>query len=201
MTTQTRLEDTNLAALISSKILHDLAGQIGAINNGLELLEEENDEDTRYYALELISEQRKSSLGATGFSPAGLWRLVEPWRGCPAGPCRAGGTPLYRERQAAAALAGQLAGHGQGECEDAARRPVGRAHVAARGRRFLCGDPGERFQKARARTLQAGHRLPWQVGADLGRRGGDFRGERGEGGRYQACGGLLRFAPCGSGPL
>ena len=38
------LEDTALAALISSKICHDLAGQIGAINNGLELLEEENDE-------------------------------------------------------------------------------------------------------------------------------------------------------------
>ena len=54
MTAHTRIEDTTLAALISSKICHDLAGQIGAINNGLELLEEENDEDTRYYALELI---------------------------------------------------------------------------------------------------------------------------------------------------
>ena len=50
------LEDTTLAALISSKICHDLAGQIGAINNGLELLEQENDADARYYALELIHE-------------------------------------------------------------------------------------------------------------------------------------------------
>jgi histidine phosphotransferase ChpT len=61
MTTHTRLEDTTLAALISSKILHDLAGQIGAINNGLELLEEENDEDTRYYALELIQNSAKAA--------------------------------------------------------------------------------------------------------------------------------------------
>ena len=67
MTTQTRLEDTTLAALISSKICHDLAGQIGAINNGLELLEEENDEDTRYYALELIHNSAKAAWAQLDF--------------------------------------------------------------------------------------------------------------------------------------
>ncbi len=67
MTTQTRLEDTTLAALISSKICHDLAGQIGAINNGLELLEEENDEDTRYYALELINNSAKAAWAQLDF--------------------------------------------------------------------------------------------------------------------------------------
>ena len=67
MTSQTRLEDTALAALISSKILHDLAGQVGAINNGLELLEEENDEDTRYYALELIHNSAKAAWAQLDF--------------------------------------------------------------------------------------------------------------------------------------
>jgi histidine phosphotransferase ChpT len=67
MTAQTRLEDTALAALISSKILHDLAGQVGAINNGLELLEEENDEDTRYYALELIHNSAKAAWAQLDF--------------------------------------------------------------------------------------------------------------------------------------
>ncbi|MGO9487039.1 MAG: histidine phosphotransferase family protein [Rhodomicrobium sp.] len=67
MTAQTRLEDTTLAALISSKICHDLAGQIGAINNGLELLEEENDEDTRYYALELIHNSAKAAWAQLDF--------------------------------------------------------------------------------------------------------------------------------------
>jgi histidine phosphotransferase ChpT len=62
------LEDTALAALISSKICHDLAGQIGAINNGLELLEEENDEDTRYYALELIQNSAKAAWAQLDFN-------------------------------------------------------------------------------------------------------------------------------------
>jgi histidine phosphotransferase ChpT len=68
MTTHGLLEDTTLAALISSKICHDLAGQIGAINNGLELLEEENDEDTRYYALELIQNSAKAAWAQLDFN-------------------------------------------------------------------------------------------------------------------------------------
>ena len=67
MTATAILEDTTLAALISSKICHDLAGQIGAINNGLELLEEENDEDTRYYALELIQKGVRMNAIAPGY--------------------------------------------------------------------------------------------------------------------------------------
>nr|WP_251133873.1 histidine phosphotransferase family protein [Rhodomicrobium sp. Az07] len=66
--TDARLEDTALAALISSKICHDLAGQIGAINNGLELLEEENDEDTRFYALELIQNSAKAAWAQLDFN-------------------------------------------------------------------------------------------------------------------------------------
>jgi histidine phosphotransferase ChpT len=67
MTANATLEDTTLAALISSKICHDLAGQIGAINNGLELLEEESDEDTRYYALELIHNSAKAAWAQLDF--------------------------------------------------------------------------------------------------------------------------------------
>jgi len=48
------LDDLNFTAFMSSKICHDLVGPVGAISNGLELLEEETDEDTRNYALELI---------------------------------------------------------------------------------------------------------------------------------------------------
>jgi histidine phosphotransferase ChpT len=68
MTANAILEDTTLAALISSKICHDLAGQIGAINNGLELLEEENDEDTRFYALELIQNSAKAAWAQLDFN-------------------------------------------------------------------------------------------------------------------------------------
>lgn len=48
------LDDLHLTAFMSSKICHDLVGPVGAINNGLELLEEETDEQTRAYAFELI---------------------------------------------------------------------------------------------------------------------------------------------------
>ena len=48
------LDDLHFTAFMSSKICHDLVGPVGAISNGLELLEEETDEDTRAYALELI---------------------------------------------------------------------------------------------------------------------------------------------------
>ncbi len=68
MTAHAPLEDTTLAALISSKICHDLAGQIGAINNGLELLEEESDEDTRFYALELIHNSAKAAWAQLDFN-------------------------------------------------------------------------------------------------------------------------------------
>jgi histidine phosphotransferase ChpT len=46
--------DLELAALISSKICHDLIGPVGNINNGLEILDEEEDTEARTYALDVI---------------------------------------------------------------------------------------------------------------------------------------------------
>ena len=46
--------DLELAALISSKICHDLIGPVGNINNGLEILDEEDDAQSRTYALDVI---------------------------------------------------------------------------------------------------------------------------------------------------
>jgi len=54
MTVKPVLADIQLTAFMSSRICHDLVGPIGAISNGLELLEEETDEDTRAYAQEVI---------------------------------------------------------------------------------------------------------------------------------------------------
>jgi len=54
MTVKPVLVDIQLTAFMSSRICHDLVGPIGAINNGLELLEEETDEDARAYAQEVI---------------------------------------------------------------------------------------------------------------------------------------------------
>jgi histidine phosphotransferase ChpT len=54
MAAEVLLDDLHFTAFMSSKICHDLVGPVGAINNGLELLDEETDEQTRAYALELI---------------------------------------------------------------------------------------------------------------------------------------------------
>jgi len=54
MTVKPVLADIQLTAFMASRICHDLVGPIGAINNGLELLEEETDEETRAYAQEVI---------------------------------------------------------------------------------------------------------------------------------------------------
>src|SRR6476659_10300534 len=48
-----------LAALLCSRVCHDLISPVGAIVNGLEVLEEEKDEATKEFALDLI----KSSAG------------------------------------------------------------------------------------------------------------------------------------------
>jgi histidine phosphotransferase ChpT len=46
--------DLELAALISSKICHDVIGPVGAIYNGLEILDEDDDAEAKSYALDVI---------------------------------------------------------------------------------------------------------------------------------------------------
>jgi len=48
----------DLAALLCSRVCHDLISPVGAIINGLEVLEEDKDEETKAFALDLI---RKSA--------------------------------------------------------------------------------------------------------------------------------------------
>ncbi len=49
-----QLVDLDLAALISSRICHDVISPVGAISNGLEVLDEEHDDEVRDYAMDLI---------------------------------------------------------------------------------------------------------------------------------------------------
>ncbi|MEM8538982.1 MAG: histidine phosphotransferase family protein [Pseudomonadota bacterium] len=52
--TAAQLSDIELAALVSSKICHDVIGPVGAIHNGLEILDEDDDADAKSYALDVI---------------------------------------------------------------------------------------------------------------------------------------------------
>src|SRR3546814_17345477 len=55
------VESIDFAALLCSRLCHDLLSPIGALNNGLELLADENDPEMRARCLELLSESARTS--------------------------------------------------------------------------------------------------------------------------------------------
>src|SRR5258705_2801965 len=81
--------DLEIAALISSKICHDVIGPVGAICNGLEILDEDDNAEAKSYALDVIrnvTEQASARLqfarfafGAAGSAGAAidLWAAAK----------------------------------------------------------------------------------------------------------------------------
>ena len=55
------LEALDLAALLCSRVCHDLISPVGAIVNGLEVLEEDKDEETKTFALDLIKKSAQQA--------------------------------------------------------------------------------------------------------------------------------------------
>lgn len=55
------IESLDLAALMCSRVCHDVISPVGAIVNGLEVLEEENDESMKAFALDLIRKSAKQA--------------------------------------------------------------------------------------------------------------------------------------------
>jgi histidine phosphotransferase ChpT len=60
-TSSTDIAALDLAALLCSRVCHDLISPVGAIVNGLEVLEEDKDEETKTFALELIKKSAKQA--------------------------------------------------------------------------------------------------------------------------------------------
>jgi len=58
----TELGALDLAALLCSRVCHDIISPVGAINNGLEVLDEDNSEEMKTFAFDLI---RKSARQAS----------------------------------------------------------------------------------------------------------------------------------------
>jgi len=54
MSVPVTLESLDLAALLCSRVCHDLISPVGAVVNGIEVMEDDADEQTRTFALELI---------------------------------------------------------------------------------------------------------------------------------------------------
>src|SRR5258705_12233601 len=61
MSAPINLESLDLAALLCSRVCHDLISPVGAIVNGLEVLEEEKDEETKTFALDLIKKSARNA--------------------------------------------------------------------------------------------------------------------------------------------
>src|SRR6201986_1012276 len=55
------LEGLDLAALLCSRVCHDLISPVGAIMNGLEVMDEGKDEETSKFAMELIKKSARTA--------------------------------------------------------------------------------------------------------------------------------------------
>src|SRR5258707_578124 len=55
------MDNLDFAALLCSRVCHDLISPVGAIVNGIEVLEDDNDESTRVFALELIKKSARTA--------------------------------------------------------------------------------------------------------------------------------------------
>ncbi len=59
--TQFSLEPLDLAALLCSRVCHDVISPVGAIVNGLEMMEDEKDADMRSFAMDLIKKSAETA--------------------------------------------------------------------------------------------------------------------------------------------
>ncbi len=76
------LTPLDLAALLCSRVCHDAVGPVGAIVNGLELLDEDDSAETREMALELIRKSaRQASAGCNSLASPSVQRVppARPW--------------------------------------------------------------------------------------------------------------------------
>ena len=62
------LEALDLAALLCSRVCHDLISPVGAVVNGIEVMEDDADEQTKQFAIELIKKSANTASAAVSSS-------------------------------------------------------------------------------------------------------------------------------------
>ena len=62
------IDPLELAALVASRVCHDIISPVGAIVNGLEVLEEEKDEQMREFARDLVQKSARQASAKLQFS-------------------------------------------------------------------------------------------------------------------------------------
>jgi histidine phosphotransferase ChpT len=68
MTERVELDALDLAALLCSRVCHDIISPVGAINNGLEVLDENNSEDMKTFAFDLIRRSARQASAKLQFA-------------------------------------------------------------------------------------------------------------------------------------
>src|SRR5207244_8833252 len=61
------MKSVDLASLLCSRLCHDLMSPVGALNNGIELLADEQDPDMREKCLELLADSARASANKLKF--------------------------------------------------------------------------------------------------------------------------------------
>ena len=64
----TKIDPLELAALVASRVCHDVISPVGAIVNGLEVLDEEKDESMREFAMDLVQKSARQASAKLQFS-------------------------------------------------------------------------------------------------------------------------------------
>ena len=142
------LESLDLAALLCSRVCHDLISPAGAIVNGLEVLEEAKDEETKTFALDLIKKSARTASARLQFCRHRVRRRRLGRRADRYRRRRERGARLYRGRQDQA--------HLESAARAAAEEPGQAPAQHAGGRRP--GDPARRHAHASIRSARA---RPW----------------------------------------
>lgn len=63
-----KIDPLELAALVASRVCHDIISPVGAIVNGLEVLEEEKDEQMRVFAQDLVQKSARQASAKLQFA-------------------------------------------------------------------------------------------------------------------------------------
>jgi histidine phosphotransferase ChpT len=66
--TSYNIDPLELSALIASRVCHDIISPVGAIVNGLEVLEEEQDESMREFAMDLVQKSARQASAKLQFA-------------------------------------------------------------------------------------------------------------------------------------
>ncbi|MGQ7794207.1 histidine phosphotransferase ChpT [Faunimonas sp. B44] len=66
--TSYEIDPLELSALVASRVCHDIISPVGAIVNGLEVLEEERDESMRQFAMDLVQKSARQASAKLQFA-------------------------------------------------------------------------------------------------------------------------------------